>query len=74
MCASGFANGVFGGGSIEAGECATAGVTALLAAKNDPVLWQTLGFGPGSVVRLIGTDGATAPVVYDSMITKGRKT
>jgi diaminopropionate ammonia-lyase len=70
---AGFADGVFGGGSIEAGECATAGVTALLAAKNDPALWQTLGFGPGSVVLLIGTEGATDPVIYDSMITKWRK-
>ena len=53
---AGFADGAFGGGSIEAGECATAGVAALLAAKNDPVLWQTLEFGPDSVVLLIGTE------------------
>ena len=67
-----FANGTFGGGSIEAGECATAGVAALLAAKSDPALWQTLGFGQDSVVLLIGTEGATDPVIYNSMIAKGR--
>jgi len=70
---AGFADGAFGGGSIEAGECATAGVAALLAAKNDPALWQTLGFGSNSVVLLIGTEGATDPVIYDSMIAKGRQ-
>ena len=67
-----FADGTFGGGSIEAGECATAGVAALLAAKSDPALWQTLGFGPDSVVLLIGTEGATDPVIYNSMIARGR--
>ena len=70
---AGFADSAFGGGSIEAGECATAGVAALLAAKNDPALWQTLGFGSNSVVLLIGTEGATDPVIYDSMIAKGRQ-
>ena len=69
---AGFADGTFGGGSIEAGECATAGVAALLAANRDPALWQTLGFGSDSVVLLIGTEGATDPIIYDSMITKGR--
>ncbi len=69
---AGFADGTFGGGSIEAGECATAGVAALLAANRDPALWQTLGFGPDSVVLLIGTEGATDPDIYDYMIAKGR--
>ena len=67
-----FADGTFGGGPIEAGECATAGVAALLAANRDPDLWQILGFGPDSVVLLIGTEGATDPVIYDSMIAKGQ--
>ena len=67
-----FADGAFGGGSIGAGECATAGVAALLAAKSDPALWQTLGFGSESVVLLIGTEGATDPVIYNSMIARGR--
>ena len=70
---AGFADGTFGGSSIEAGECATAGVAALLAAKNDPALWRALEFGPNSVVLLIGTEGATDPVIYDSMIAKGRQ-
>ncbi len=70
---AGFADGEFGGGRIEAGECATAGVAALLATKNDPALWKTLGFDPESVVLLIGTEGATDPVIYESMIAKGRQ-
>ncbi|MDC1382686.1 diaminopropionate ammonia-lyase [Candidatus Puniceispirillum sp.] len=69
---AGFANGSFGGGSIEAGECATAGVAALLAAKNDPVLWKSLEFGPNSIVLLIGTEGATDPVIYDSLLAEGQ--
>ena len=69
---AGFADGTFGGGSIEAGECATAGVAALLAAHRDPALWQNLGFGPESVVLLIGTEGATDPIIYESMIAKGQ--
>jgi diaminopropionate ammonia-lyase len=69
---AGFANGSFGGGSIEAGECATAGVAALLAAKNDPAIWQALEFGPNSVVLLIGTEGATDPVIYNALLAKGQ--
>jgi diaminopropionate ammonia-lyase len=70
---AGFADGVFGGGEIEAGECSTAGLAALIAAKNDPALWQKLGFGPSSVVLLIGTEGATDPGLYDRLLTEGRQ-
>ena len=70
---AGFADGVFGGGAIEAGECSTAGLAALIAAKNDPALWQKLGFGPSSVVLLIGTEGATDPGLYDRLLTEGRQ-
>ena len=69
---AGFANGSFGGGSIEAGECATAGVAALLAAKNDPAIWQALEFGPSSVALLIGTEGATDPIIYNALLAKGQ--
>lgn len=70
---AGFADGLLGGGTIEAGECSTAGLTALVAAKKDPALWQKLGFGPTSVVLLIGTEGATDPGLYDRLVTEGRQ-
>jgi diaminopropionate ammonia-lyase len=70
---AGFAGGVFGSGTIEAGECSTAGLAALVAAKKDPALWQKLGFGPTSVVLLIGTEGATDPALYDQLVTEGRQ-
>ena len=70
---AGFADGIFGGGAIEAGECSTAGLTALVAAKKDPALWQKLGFGPTSVVLLIGTEGATDPGLYDQLVAEGRQ-
>jgi diaminopropionate ammonia-lyase len=45
----------------------------LVAAKKDPALWQKLGFGPSSVVLLIGTEGATDPGLYDRLLTEGRQ-
>jgi hypothetical protein len=45
----------------------------LVAAKKDLVLWEKLGFGPSSVVLLIGTEGATDPGLYDQLVTAGRK-
>ena len=70
---AGFADGRFGGGSIEAGECSTAGLASLLAAKNDPAIWQALGLGPDSIVLLIGTEGATDPVLYQQLLDEGQQ-
>ncbi|MBL6596345.1 MAG: diaminopropionate ammonia-lyase [Candidatus Puniceispirillum sp.] len=70
---TGFADGRFGGGSIEAGECSTAGLAAFLAAKNDPAIWQALGLGPDSIVLLIGTEGATDPVLYQQLLNEGQQ-
>jgi len=70
---AGFADGRFGGGSIEAGECSTAGLASLLAAKNDPAIWQALGLGSGSIVLLIGTEGATDPVLYQQLLNEGQQ-
>lgn len=53
------ARGLEGSPPIEAGECSTAGLAALLAAKRDPALWSDLGFDENSVILLIGTEGAT---------------
>ena len=54
--------------SIEAGECSTAGLAALMAAKRNPVLWSDLGFDENSIVLLIGTEGATDPELYKSIM------
>ena len=37
-----FADGTIGGVKIEAGECSTSGLAALLAAKQDLQCWQNL--------------------------------
>ena len=63
------AGGLQGSPSIEAGECSTAGLAALLAARRDPALWSELGFDETSVVLLIGTEGATDPDLYQSIMT-----
>ena len=47
--------------SIEAGECSTSGLAALLQAHADGAAWQEMGFDADSVVLLIGTEGATDP-------------
>ena len=54
--------------SIEAGECSTSGLAACLAAHADPAAWEQLGFGPDSIVLLLGTEGATDPDFYQSII------
>jgi diaminopropionate ammonia-lyase len=54
--------------SIEAGECSTAGLAALMAAKRDQSLWSALDFDENSVVLLIGTEGATDPELYQSIM------
>jgi len=67
-----FADGSVGGMPIEAGECATSGLAALLAAKQDPARWQELGLGPGSVILLIGTEGATDAEIYAKLTSEGQ--
>jgi diaminopropionate ammonia-lyase len=49
---------------IEAGECSTSGLAALIAATSDPALKAQLGFDENSTVLLIGTEGATDPALY----------
>ena len=58
--------------SIEAGECSTAGLAALMAAKRDQSLWSALDFDENSVVLLIGTEGATDPELYKSIMNATR--
>eukprot|EP00658_Telonema_sp_P-2_P083751 TRINITY_DN914_c0_g1_i5.p1 TRINITY_DN914_c0_g1~~TRINITY_DN914_c0_g1_i5.p1 ORF type:complete len:420 (-),score=73.42 TRINITY_DN914_c0_g1_i5:412-1671(-) len=54
--------------SIEAGECSTSGLAALLQAHQDPARWKDMGFDANSVVLLIGTEGATDPELYHRIV------
>ncbi len=53
---------------IEGGECATSGLAGLLTAHARPDDWQQMGFGPDSVVLLIGTEGATDRDLYEQLV------
>ena len=50
--------------SIEAGECSTSGLAALLAMHADRVAWDRLDMTSDSIVLLVGTEGATDPDFY----------
>jgi diaminopropionate ammonia-lyase len=63
-----FANGGFGETSVEAGECSASGLAALLIAKNNPSIWRQLELNKDSTVLLIGTEGATDPILYRQLI------
>ncbi len=65
-----FSDGLFGNGSIEAGECAASGLAALLIAKTKPHIWDKLNFDKHSDVLLIGTEGATDPILYRKLISE----
>jgi len=69
---AGFADSAFSAEPIEAGECSTAGLAALLAARQDPSLWDSLGLDAKSHILLIGTEGATDPSIYQDLTKKGR--
>ena len=53
---------------IEAGECSTSGLAALLQAHADSDQWSRMGFEENSVVLLLGTEGATDRALYDQLI------
>src|SRR3546814_5477009 len=57
------ASGDAGGGAIEAGECAVAGVVALIAATRDAALRARLGLDSASRILLLGSEGATDPEI-----------
>lgn len=52
---------------IEAGECSTSGLAALIAATSDPALKNQLGLDENSIILLIGTEGATDPALYSDI-------
>lgn len=62
------AAGAAGGGRIEAGECSVSGVVALIAACADPELRARIGLDETSRVLLLGSEGATDPEIYRSLI------
>ena len=56
---------------IVAGESATAGLAALLAAAADPALRRQLALAADSSILLIGSEGATDPTLYQELVGKG---
>lgn len=62
------AEGFNGDPKIEAGESAVAGLAALITARHDPVLSQSLGLDEHSRVYILGTEGATDPELYRQLI------
>jgi diaminopropionate ammonia-lyase len=57
--------------SIEAGECSTSGLAALLVMHTDGAAWQRLEMTPDSVILLVGTEGATDPDFHRQIVGKG---
>ncbi len=57
--------------SIEAGECSTSGLAALLVMHADGAAWQRLEMTPDSVILLVGTEGATDPDFHRQIVGKG---
>lgn len=55
---------------IEAGESAVAGLAALIAARNDPVLSEALGLSPDARVLLIGSEGVTDPEIFAQIMAE----
>ena len=66
-----FADSAIAGVPIEAGECATSGLAALLH-QTRPDCWQQLGCNADSVILLIGSEGATDTGIYAELISIGR--
>ena len=62
------ADGTGGDPPVVAGESAVAGLAALIAARRNPALAEALDLTPSSRVLLLGTEGATDPVIYESIV------
>ena len=56
--------------AIEAGESAVAGLAALITARNDTTLSQGLGLDESSSIFILGTEGATDPELYESLLAQ----
>ncbi len=62
------ADGLAGDIPIVAGESAIAGLAGLIAARRDPALSERLNLDKSSRVLVFGTEGATDPVIYQSIV------
>jgi diaminopropionate ammonia-lyase len=62
------AEGFNGDPKIEAGESAVAGLAALISARHDVALSQSLGLDEHSRIYILGTEGATDPELYSQLI------
>ena len=58
----------FGDGAVVAGESAVAGLAGLLLASADPEARRRLDLRPDSTILVFGTEGATDPDVYRSIV------
>jgi len=58
----------YGDPPIVAGESAVAGLAALLGARQQSTLSERLGLSSESRVLIIGTEGATDPQIYESIV------
>lgn len=67
-CMNLLAEGVSGDVPIVAGESGAAGLAGLLAAAADPDVRATLGLGAASRVLVVGTEGASDPDAYRSIV------
>ena len=62
------AAGAGNGAPVVAGESGVAGLAGLLAVAAAPELRRELGLGPDSQILLFGTEGATDPELYTSLV------
>jgi len=62
------ADGSYASRPVIAGESAVAGVSALIAACSDPELKEALQLNESSQVLLYGTEGATDPEIYRTLV------
>lgn len=59
----------YGDPSIEAGESAVAGLAFLLAAAARPEILQSLGLDQNAEILIVGSEGATDPILYQQIIS-----
>ncbi|WP_424940119.1 diaminopropionate ammonia-lyase [Aliiroseovarius sp. S253] len=62
------ANAESGDAVVEAGESAVAGLAAVIAARQDPALSDTLGLDATSRVLLVGSEGVTDPAIFKAIM------
>jgi diaminopropionate ammonia-lyase len=53
---------------IEAGESSVAGLAALIEITKSPEIAEKIGLNSESIILLFGTEGATDPEIYNSII------